>query len=328
MARRIGSLTFPGFLEVQADAPLDGRERVETKADLLDADSFPYAFEGLTVYVKEEKTAYTLIGDDTTDIASWKRVGSGEDGPYDYLFSWDATNKALILNEGNADEQMLRLTGLASTADIPTKVSDLTNDSKFQTDTDVAASITSGIANKVDKVDGKGLSPEEFTSAEKAKLASLADVKTIGDGLELDSNGELTATSVLVDLTDYYTREETDAIVSNLNSLDLVAVTALPTENIRTDCIYLLNDSTTTGNLYSEYIYIDGQGWERFGSAQIDPSNYYTKDEVDAAIEASGSSSGQSATDTEVNQIINNVFGNSSGGNDPGNDPGFDPNEP
>ena len=324
MARKPGSLTLNGALEVGAQAPLDARLVVKTKADLLDAASYPYAYIGMIVAVADDETAYMLIADDTTDEASWKEIGSGSSGTYDYLFSWDATSRSLVLNEGTADEQKLRLSGLAAPSDIPTKLSELENDSKYQTDTEVAASITSGIANKVDKVDGKGLSPEEFTSAEKAKLASLADVKTIGDGLELDSNGELTATSVLVDLTDYYTREETDAIIANINGLDFVTVTALPTENIRTDCIYLLNDSTETGNLYSEYVYIDGQGWERFGSAQIDLSNYYTKDEVDAAIEASGSSSGQSATDTEVNQIISDVFGNSSGGNDPG----FDPNEP
>lgn len=49
---------------------------------------------------------------------------------------------------------------------VPTKTSDLTNDSGFIT--------SSAIANKVDKETGKGLSTEDYTSAEKSKLAGLS----------------------------------------------------------------------------------------------------------------------------------------------------------
>lgn len=49
---------------------------------------------------------------------------------------------------------------------VPTKTSDLTNDSGFITAT--------AIANKVDKEAGKGLSTEDYTSAEKTKLAGLS----------------------------------------------------------------------------------------------------------------------------------------------------------
>ena len=53
----------------------------------------------------------------------------------------------------------------ASALDIPTKVSDLTNDVPYLTSSD--------ISNKVDKVTGKGLSTEDFTSEEKTKLANI-----------------------------------------------------------------------------------------------------------------------------------------------------------
>lgn len=49
---------------------------------------------------------------------------------------------------------------------VPTKTSDLTNDSGFIT--------SSAIANKVDKEAGKGLSTEDYTTAEKTKLAGLS----------------------------------------------------------------------------------------------------------------------------------------------------------
>lgn len=54
----------------------------------------------------------------------------------------------------------------ASIPTVPTKTSQLTNDSGFITST--------AIANKVDKEAGKGLSTEDYTTAEKNKLAGLS----------------------------------------------------------------------------------------------------------------------------------------------------------
>ena len=48
--------------------------------------------------------------------------------------------------------------------------------------------------NKVDKVVGKELSSNDYTSAEKNKLTNLLDVKEIGLGLFLDSSGKLSNT--------------------------------------------------------------------------------------------------------------------------------------
>jgi len=274
-------------------APLDARLVVENKEELLDASSYPYKYIGMIVSVKDEGAAYILINADTTDAESWKKITTGTDGVYDYLFSWDLTTKELILNEGEPDEQRLRLSGLSSAQDL-----------------------ISGLDEKVDKVDGKGLSPEEYTTEEKTLLASLAVIKSIGNGLLLDSNGNLMAINN-IDLSDYYTRSETDSIISNINSLDLVTVAALPTSDIRTDCIYLLNDSTDEGNLYSEYVYVNGD-WEKFGTASVDLSDYYTKSEVDTAI-ASSSSSVDAASDDDVQDIIDDIFGGGSG---------VDPEEP
>ena len=39
----------------------------------------------------------------------------------------------------------------------------------------IVAKITNMIANKVDKVDGKGLSTNDYTTAEKTKLAGIAE---------------------------------------------------------------------------------------------------------------------------------------------------------
>ena len=55
--------------------------------------------------------------------------------------------------------------------------------------------VNNGLGNKVDKVDGKGLSTNDYDAASKAKVDGLANIKTIGTGLALDENGNLTATA-------------------------------------------------------------------------------------------------------------------------------------
>lgn len=70
---------------------------------------------------------------------------------------------------------------------VPTTTSDLTNDSDFVSDANyvhtdnnydatakgIVDGVTAALADKVDKVNGKGLSTEDYTTAEKTKLASL-----------------------------------------------------------------------------------------------------------------------------------------------------------
>ncbi len=77
MARNKGSANLAASLEVLAGAPLDAREVVQVKADLTAADTFPYRYIGMEVYVVAENKKYRLINDDTTDLASWEEIGSG-----------------------------------------------------------------------------------------------------------------------------------------------------------------------------------------------------------------------------------------------------------
>lgn len=77
MARPAGSMKISANIEPNVSAPLDGRSKVATLADLTANNSFPYFYEGMQVYVVSEKKSYTLIGNDTTVIDNWEEVGSG-----------------------------------------------------------------------------------------------------------------------------------------------------------------------------------------------------------------------------------------------------------
>lgn len=59
--------------------------------------------------------------------------------------------------------------------------------------------ITEALDDKVDKVTGKGLSTEDYTTSDQTKLSGLADIKSIGAGLALNTTtGELSATGISI----------------------------------------------------------------------------------------------------------------------------------
>lgn len=84
----------------------------------------------------------------------------------------------------------------------------------------------------------------------------------------------------------YYTKTAIDDLISGMTGgLSLQIVETLPTENIDTNTIYLLlKVKAFLNDYYDEYMFIDGK-WEVIGSTRLDMSDYYTKAEVDEAIE-------------------------------------------
>ena len=82
MARTKGMLNLSGNLEVNAGAPLDARSVVPTLADLTVASNFQYKYIGMPVVVQATGDMYTLLTNDVTDIANWKKTGSGGGSSY------------------------------------------------------------------------------------------------------------------------------------------------------------------------------------------------------------------------------------------------------
>lgn len=77
MARQKGTFNLGSNIENLASAPLDARMLVKTKAELTDANSFPYFYQGMIVSVQSENKVYYLIGNDPTTLSNWKELGSG-----------------------------------------------------------------------------------------------------------------------------------------------------------------------------------------------------------------------------------------------------------
>ena len=118
---------------------------------------------------------------------------SGEDqNTYDeYLWLTDKYEKL--------GTRSIDLSAYAKKSELPTKVSQLTNDSGFQTSAQVGAIVDGKIINKVDKVEGKQLSTEDYTTAEKQKLAGLNNYThpTSDGNKHVPANGTTNAGKVL-----------------------------------------------------------------------------------------------------------------------------------
>ena len=81
------------------------------------------------------------------------------------------------------------------------------------------------MASKVDKEAGKGLSTEDFTTAEKTKLDNLAEIKQIGSGLNLNPlTGELTATGAAITIDSTLDPTSANAIQNRAVAIPIAAL--------------------------------------------------------------------------------------------------------
>lgn len=117
-------------------------------------------------------------------------------------------------------------------------------------------------------------------------------------------------TKAVNDLTNYYLKTEIDTTVNDLESkisaipkFAITVVDALPTTGVSATTIYLLKTSTTeTGNLYTEYIYVNS-AWESLGTQTLDLSGYVTTTALNTALASY-------AKTTDVTAAINTALAN------------------
>ncbi len=91
----IGGIATPHYYKLNVAAPIDNRDVVDTINDLYDAETWRgtdagdenlYIYEGLTVYVKEAKTSYTLVDIEKYNTPDgWKEAGSEVVDMYKYI---------------------------------------------------------------------------------------------------------------------------------------------------------------------------------------------------------------------------------------------------
>lgn len=214
----------------------------------------------------------------TADGEEWADESGG--GTTDYN---DLTNKPTI--NGVTLESGLSISdiGGASADDIPTKTSDLTNDSGF-------------ITESVNTLTNYYLKSNTYTKTEVGNLIHEVEVMIPFSTSDLENDSGFIDNTVS-DLANYYsksntyTKTEVQSLIDAVKQFEYVVVSVLPTASASTmHKIYLVpSEEPKTANIKDEYITIDnGESapvrytWEQIGSTAIDLTGYATEIWVEA----------------------------------------------
>lgn len=135
-------------------------------------------------------------------------------------------------------------TSKASTTDIKTKLSEMTSDATHRTVTDTEKTTWN---NKVDKVSGKGLSTNDFTSSYKKKLDNLSSAAT-GSEATTSTRGYMSAADKKkldgIDLSKYAETELVNALGQEIRAIGEITTQKADKTDIKTKLSELTDDST------------------------------------------------------------------------------------
>ena len=119
-----------------------------------------------------------------------------------------------------------------------------------------------------------GTSPGGITIAENS-LIIINDDKVVADS---NSVNALTHRAVAAKFA------ELEGMISSVPKFKIEVVEALPDVKSLSTIYLLKNDTEHDKNLYTEYIYVEGKGWEKLGEQTIALDDYVTKEFLTASI--------------------------------------------
>lgn len=193
-------------------------------------------------------------------------LGAALNGSAEYVKSHFKGGANIQIVDNSDGTQTINASGEVSSED--TVARNAIADIKDGENLDSFADVETALATKVDKVSGKGLSTNDFTTAEKTKLDNLVEIKSIGTGLSLNSGtGELTAAGGGGGFT------PTDAQLDAMNS----GIDSAKVEQIETNQTNILNIQTAFENknvkIIAGVIRNSGTGWRLIDDANHQPIN-------------------------------------------------------
>ena len=191
---------------------------------------------------------------------------------------------------------------------IPTKTSDLQNDSNYVADANYVHTDSNFTADEKTKLAGIATGANKYTLP-TASASVLGGVKiganiTITDGVisvaSLDwanINGKPTKvseftndsgfiTAAVSNLSNYYaksatySKEEVDNLIGAVKTIQIEVVASLPTTGA-SNIIYLVSNGGTNPNAYDEYVWVASTSkFEKIGTTAIDLSGYWAKTDL------------------------------------------------
>lgn len=186
-----------------------------------------------------------------------------------------------VTNEDNPHSVTAEQVGLGNVINVSTTDTITPNSEENIT----SGAVYTALKNKVDKIDGRGLSEQNFTYAEKTKLAGLKNYDDTSIQSRVSANESAIATlngdSSTVGSVD---KKIADAI-AGVTQIDFKIVTELPSTGIKGTIYLIRGTGTEATQQYDEYIWVDDK-WEKLGKStiEVDLSDVYSKNEVNALV--------------------------------------------
>lgn len=331
----------------------DGSQNVEMALELATSGVTAGTYSKVTVDAKGRVTAGSNITvEDIGDLSTTLDGLATKEELSGYVKTADLTtelNKKVDKVAGKSlidDTEITRLASVENYDDTAIKA-----DIAKKAD---ATAMSTALEGKVDKVEGKVLSSNDYTTAEKEKLAGLsnyddADIRaSIATKAEADSvytkeevntelgkkadkttvetltttvNGKANKATTIsgYGITDAYTKTEVDAKVSSVYKYkgSVVNESALPTEGQVAGDVYNLEDTGMN-------VAWTGEGWDNLGSV-VDLTPYLTKEDAGktyaakaTTLEGYGITDAytKTAVDTELNKKVDKEIGKQLSTND------------
>ena len=176
-----------------------------------------------------------------------------------------------------ADASIDRATGIVS-IDVSGKVN-LSDFNTFKQET------TDALATKLESSDltdyAKSADVVSKTTYDSDKQATDSAIEALETKVGNNAEGDTAASGLykLISDTEAALRSE----ITKILKFKIEVVESLPVDNISLSTVYLVKDKESVGDLYTEYIYVNGN-WETLGTQTVDLSGYATTAAMNQAI--------------------------------------------
>lgn len=160
---------------------------------------------------------------------------------------------------------------------------------------DMDKPVSTAVQTELDKKQNN-LTFDSTPTADSSNPVTSTGIKSAIDAAKSEVIGQIPnvdnfITNTVSDLVNYYTKTQIDSQIDTLEGqisaipkFAIQVVESLPDSDISATTIYLLKTSETeTGNLYTEYIYVNS-AWESLGTQKLDLSDYVTTTALNEAI--------------------------------------------
>lgn len=160
---------------------------------------------------------------------------------------------------------------------------------------DMDKPVSTAVQTELDKKQNN-LTFDSTPTADSSNPVTSTGIKAAIDAAKSEVIGQIPdvdnfITNTVSDLVNYYTKTQIDSQIDTLEGqisaipkFAIKVVESLPDSDISATTIYLLKTSETeTGNLYTEYIYVNS-AWESLGTQKLDLSDYVTTTALNEAI--------------------------------------------